>query len=428
MTTPMRQGRDLPPILSDLAMAPYPDYVDSVLGRTSRMRQRPAWTFPGRWLPMDITTRATPVARLPWRQLGILALIALLLALALAAYVGTQRRVPAPFGPARNGLIPYVSGGDIYVGDPVTGRTRLLVTSPPGAGASSPGFSPDGTRLAFVRDVPVSPATDPLPVDLYVTREDGTAVTKITSAPITKLVWATWTPDGRHLAIIHPIDGVNQLELLDVEARLPPQRLTAAVNADQIAYRPPDGREMVFRAVVGGKYGLFAMAADGTNLRTLVKPTNTADLDQDLNAINYSTDGRRIFYERWFPDSIQLWVMNADGTGAHEFISKPGPGWDGLDAPSPDGRWVAFWSVPEDGSNAEQRISVARSDGIGPVIQTGPGLNGNARWVWSPDSTRILMIPDVGSTSALLLDPAGGPWTSVPWQSDLDLDWQRLAP
>ena len=118
MTTPMRHERDLSPILGDLAMAPYPDYVDDVLGRTGRMRQRPAWTFPGRWLPMDLTTRTISAPGRPWRQLGILALIALLLAVTLAVYVGTQRHVPAPFGPARNGLIPYVSGGDIYVGDP----------------------------------------------------------------------------------------------------------------------------------------------------------------------------------------------------------------------------------------------------------------------------------------------------------------------
>ncbi len=34
---------------------------------------------------------------------------------------------------------------------------------------------------------------------------------------------------------------------------------------------------------------------------------------------------------------------------------------------------------------------------------------------------------DSGSKSAYLLDPDGGPFTTVPWQSDADLDWQRLA-
>jgi hypothetical protein len=26
-----------------------------------------------------------------------------------------------------------------------------------------------------------------------------------------------------------------------------------------------------------------------------------------------------------------------------------------------------------------------------------------------------------------MLDPSGGPWTNVPWESIGDIDWQRLA-
>ena len=59
----------------------------------------------------------------PWRALGVLALIAILMAAAIALYAGSQRHVPPPFGPAVNGLIPYVANGDIFVGDPVTGTT-----------------------------------------------------------------------------------------------------------------------------------------------------------------------------------------------------------------------------------------------------------------------------------------------------------------
>jgi len=426
MTNELRFERQLPAILEDLYLGPSPDYRDEILAAAVRTRQRPAWTFPGRWLPMDITTRTIPVTRLPWRQLGILALIALLLAVALAVAVGSQRRVPPPFGPARNGLIPFVAAGDLYVGDLATGTTRVLLSS--SANEAAPGFSPDGTRLAFFRDVPGPPAAATSPIDIYVMREDGTDVTRITSSPLAKVVWATWTPDGRNLAVIHPVDGVNRLELLDADGTRPPRRLDAAINADSIAFRPPDGREILFRALVGGQYGLFVMEADGSNVRTLVQTTSTADLGQDLNAATYSADGYRIFYQRWFPDSIQLWVMNTDGTDPHEFVSEPGPGWDGLADPSPDGRWVAYWHVIEDG-RATQQVSVVRADGTGPIIPTGPELTGTAHWVWSPDSTKILMMPDGGtSATALLLDPTGGPWTTVPWSSDADLDWQRLAP
>lgn len=375
---------------------------------------------------MDITTRAIPMTRLPWRQVGVLALIALLLAVAIAVAVGSQRRVPPPFGPARNGLIPYVSNGDLYLGDPVTGASRVVVASP--ADETAPGFSADGTRLGFFRTVPGPPAVTALPIDIYVARDDGSDVTRITSSPLASVVAAAWTPDGRHMAVIHPVDGANRFDLLDVEGKLPAQRLDAAINADSIAFRPPDGRQILYRALVGGRYGLFAMDADGTNVRTLVPPTNMIDLSQDLNSATYSADGSRIFYQRWTPDSIQLWVMGADGTNPHEFVPQPGPGWDGVPTPSPDGRWIAFWHVIEDG-RATQRVSVVRADGTGPIIPTGPDIAGTAHWVWSPDSTRILMMPDDASgSSAYLLDPGGGPYTTVAWHSDTDLDWQRQAP
>jgi hypothetical protein len=35
---------------------------------------------------------------------------------------------------------------------------------------------------------------------------------------------------------------------------------------------------------------------------------------------------------------------------------------------------------------------------------------------------------DSSNSKAYLLDPAGGDWTTVPWTSDSDLDWQRVAP
>jgi hypothetical protein len=39
-----------------------------------------------------------------------------------------------------------------------------------------------------------------------------------------------------------------------------------------------------------------------------------------------------------------------------------------------------------------------------------------------------MYLDDGSSTTAYLLDPNGGPGTTVPWQQDGDLDWQRVAP
>jgi hypothetical protein len=128
MTIEQRFERDLPLILDDIAAGAYPDYIDDVLSTTARGRQRPGWTFPERWLPVDLVTTRVPTTRMPWRQLGVLALLALLIAAAIGLYAGaTQVRVPAPFGPAGNGLIAYAAGGDIFTADPVTGDSRAIV-------------------------------------------------------------------------------------------------------------------------------------------------------------------------------------------------------------------------------------------------------------------------------------------------------------
>ena len=425
MTTPTRIERTLPAILDDLSAGPEPEYLDDVFARTAPMRQRPGWTFPERWFPMaDITRSPAFAPALPWRLLAIAFVVLALVAGALL-YAGSRRQVPAPFGPARNGLIPYVSAGDIYVGDPTTGKTRLLVGG--SEDDAAPGFSPDGTRLAFIRDVGRAAGGATVPVHLFVVRDDGTGLTRVTTTPIQTLVWANWTPDGRQLAVVQPFDGVNQLDLFDTDAPKAPHRIAAAAGIDSMAFRPPDGGQIVFRALVDGRYGLYTMNTDGTNPRTLVEPTNTADIDRDLSDATYSPDGSRIFFQRWFPDSLQLWVMNADGTDQHRFVGEAGATWDGLADPSPDGRWIAFWHNFD--NRATQRLSVVRADGTGPIIQTGPELTGNAHWTWAPDSSKILMIPDDGGPrSAYLLDPTGGAGTKVPWTSDVDLDWQRLAP
>lgn len=420
MTTPTRLERNLTGILDDLSAGPTPDYLDDLFVRTGRMRQRPAWTFPERWLPMTDITRSRAFAFAPpLRSIALALVVIALLAVAALAYVGSQRRVPAPFGPAANGLIVYHNGGDIYTGDPVTGEERLVVGGKDFD--AEPGFSPDGTLIAFVRTA----GTD---VDLYTVRPDGTDLKRVTTAPIAAMSAARWTPDSKGLAVIHEVDGHNRLDVLDFSGGSP-RPLAGDMDIESFSYRPPNAQEIVFRAVVDGKFGLFVMNADGTNVRTLIEPTIDAEVDQNLNAATYSADGSQIFYQRWFPESIQLWVMNANGTDQHRFDTQVAPAWSGLPAVSPDGRWVAYWHVFQDG-RATQRVSVVRADGTGPMIQTGPELYGGAAWAWAPDSSKILMVPndDVDSPRHYLLDPAGGPWTTTAWQAPANPEWQRLAP
>ena len=96
MTSTPRFEHDLPALLDDLYLAGTPDYRDDLVQRVMATRQRPAWTFPERWFPMDVATQAVPTARFPWRQAAVLAMLLLLLAVAVIGIVGAQRRLPEP--------------------------------------------------------------------------------------------------------------------------------------------------------------------------------------------------------------------------------------------------------------------------------------------------------------------------------------------
>jgi Tol biopolymer transport system component len=428
MTASDRLERTLPGILDDLSAGPAPDFLDDVFAQTARMRQRPGWTFPERWLPMaDIARTRAYAPAPPWRLIAV-ALLLIALVVAALFVAGSQRRAAPPFGPARNGEIVYDLAGDLYVANPETGETRLLVGGP--EIDSSPGYSPDGTRVAFLRDVEGRPDF----VDYVVVNADGSDLRTVTKSPKPREAWANWMPDGRRLAIVNAGSGPGRLELLDVDNNTSVHLAPDLDVGASVAFRPPDGEELAVRATVDGKYGVYAVQADGSGYRPILEPD--VPLDMDFHALNmaYSPDGERLFYQSYSRSwdgqtdgCCQLWVVNADGTNPQRFESVGEAAWTGLPTVSPDGRWVSYWSVL--GNSGNLQIRVAPADGSGASIATGPTMSEFYPWIWSPDSSKILMfLEDGSSTSAYLIDPEGGPYEQVPWKSGSGIDWQRLAP
>ena len=272
-----RFDRALPGLFVELASASTPDYLEAAIERASSRPQRPAWTYLGRWLPVDITTQAAPAARMPWRQLSILALIGLLVAVAAVAYVGTRRGPsPAPpFGLAANGVIAMERGGDIVAVDQTTGTATQVITGPEVDGA--PVFFRDGTRIAFERNV-----DDPVGGRLImVANADGSGITKATQEPLVGLQWWTLSPDGRDLLVTTNAVGVSKLTVLAVDGSREPTPIDISLpsTSDELepaSYRPPDGREILVVARPAGSStrGIYAVdAATGTQVRTIVEPS-----------------------------------------------------------------------------------------------------------------------------------------------------------
>ena len=440
MTTQPRFERQLPSTLEDLYLGPSPDYRDDVLAAATAKRQRPAWTFPGRWLPVaDITDHRAFVPRLPWRTIAAaLALIALLLA-AAAVYVGTrQTRVPAPFGPARNGQIVFAGGGDIYTGDPVAGTSRAIVTGPEMDG--NPLFSRDGTRVAFMRQVgdPSTPA-----FDLVVAGSDGGGQ-KIVATNLDTDNPYEWAPDGSYLVFT---DAEFRLYRIDATGSTPPKLLVEHAYVQPGEFRPPDGRQILYEPQADGATGpqaghsLWVMNSDGSGAKSLVEIPAAQARDGDFGSVRYSPDGTKIAFIQapaGDTDQLRIFVMNADGTGIRPLTTEAGS-WVETDlAWSPDSKRIAFdrWHLSDSKEWQIQPIGLALVDG-GAVTPLGPTPVGDGSWFdFSPDGRTLISIPatilsqsyPTTLVTPTAIDIATGQVRTLDWQIGSMLTWQRLAP
>jgi len=188
---------ELPEILTDIASPRVPDYVDDLLAQTAATPQRPRWTFIERWLPMGaIARRPLFFPTVPWRTIVTVALLIALLAVALIV-VGSQNRVPPPFGPARNGALAF-GDGDVYLRDSVTGESRLVVGGATHDFAAT--FTRDGKRLLFLRLTDGSSGSSDERITLMAANPDGSNAVAV-SEPLVAPDWWDITPDDSAVVV-----------------------------------------------------------------------------------------------------------------------------------------------------------------------------------------------------------------------------------
>jgi Tol biopolymer transport system component len=415
--------------IDEIAAARPLDYLDDILRQTARTSQRPRWTFPERWIPMDSAlSRPSFGRRLPLRPLIILALLAALAASALALYVGTQKRLPPPLGPAVNGQIVFGQDGDLYAADTLSGTPRLLLS---GEGEQSgPGLSPDGQLIAYdnvikganrvsvaeidgsnprvILEHPFSGGTaqwsydsrsmvlttEALGHELWIAPADGSGAREV-SLPGLDPYEATWDPTRPGVLLVRFEDTkTKDVDLYYVDVNAAPRILSKLDLIGQNLYGPswefsglafsPDGATIAFNSVeaeaTGEHFWAHLINRDGTNDRVARLPSTVQPL--------YS----------------QAWSVY-----------------------SPDGTWIAmesWWSLP--GGRQVNQIALVPSDGSGPARPIGPVITGSSLLKsWSPDGTKVLMCA-VDLSEIYAIDPLTGASERLPW-SDCP-NWQRLAP
>lgn len=277
------------------------------------------------------------------------------------------------------------------------------------ADGDSPSWSPDGNKIAFLREQ-----------DLYIMNSDGTNQHKLTSgvrgAP-------EWSPDGSYMAFKGYVttydifrinsDGSNKINL---------------TNNYTSPYDPvwsADGSKIAFAGSPDGFHSyLYKMNSDGTSKQNLTSS------NQDLYpgfVHSWTSDGNKILFSGGFDSARDLYFIDSDGTDLLELqidslyeadavissndlkiyfagssgnywciysINSTGTGVINLTGRiginhhpvlSPDGSLIVFNSY----RNGEDALYIMSSDGTGQQRLTGPGISLSG-FEWSHDGSKIV--------------------------------------
>jgi Tol biopolymer transport system component len=165
-----------------------------------------------------------------------------------------------------------------------TGRRRLVRGA--GADRSSPAWSPDGTKLAYVQS----------PAEIHVIDADGSGDRRLTSG-----VDPVWSPDGKSIAFARSVSG-NDTDLYraDVDGSMLTQ-LTSGPQWDRAPDWSPDGSKIVFQRGRESVESIYVMGADGSVLRRLGCGL--------CNHPAWSPAGDNIAYDQ----GADIWVRTARG-------------------------------------------------------------------------------------------------------------------
>jgi len=265
--------------------------------------------------------------------------------------------------------------GDLWIVDPDTGVQRKL-TAYEGSEAS-PRWSPDGTRIAYVRE-----AADDGGSEIFVHWLDGARSARVTRVPESP-GHLRWSPDGAQLAF----------------------QMTVKAEAPKIADRPaaPEGAEWaepprvtdrLYHEADGSGYiepgfkHVFVVPADGGTARQV-----TSD-DFDHEEPEWHADGKSLYvsgnrrddFEYDFRNS-ELYRVDLASGDIEAFTDVDGP--DSAPAPSPDGRHLA-WLGYTDKRQAYQLTRLRLSTDGGDARDLLDGLDRSIDAIaWAHDSSGL---------------------------------------
>jgi Tol biopolymer transport system component len=256
----------------------------------------------------------------------------------------------------RSSRLAEVAGSLGRIGLAVSGRRFTVVTNSFRCCSSTPAWSHDGTRLAWI-----------YAGDLWTIRADGTGDRQLAAG-------VGWSPDDARRPSWSPDDARLVFDRADAHGRRRVYRVDATgggLRRLAVGAAPawsPDGTKIAF---MRGR-ALFSINPGGTGARRL-----TATARATAGPLSWSPDSTRIAVSR----GGDIYSVRADGSGETRLTSTGRP--ETQPAWSPDGAQIAY----VDGS----MIAVVNADGTGATRLTRASESDRSP-AWSPDSTRIAFV------------------------------------
>jgi TolB protein len=259
----------------------------------------------------------------------------------------------------------------------LTGRNQVNLTNDGSEDNQEPAWSPDGTQIAWRRDM-----------NIWMMNADGSNKRQLTSGLGART--PKWSSDGQWICFIAWPPGETQYVDVYIVAASggTPINVTHSPRNDLQASWSTDSREIVFEtdrhSVFTGTHVITANWEIYTvNISTSIQTRLTDDPDQD-HAAAWSPDGAQI---AWLSDrgnaqyDYGIWVMAADGSLAHRLT--PPLHLSGSIAWSPDSRRLSVASnIYLNGDIYVIDVASGQFEQI-----TTPALQGVAP-VWRPDTWR----------------------------------------
>jgi WD40 repeat protein len=249
---------------------------------------------------------------------------------------GATEEVVLQFTCTRAMQLAYVSADE--------GRDAIYVMSANGTGLArlsadnvaegDPSWSPDGSKIAFwsLRDGNS---------EIYVMSASGSDAVRLTTATASDYD-PVWSPDGSRIAFVSDRDGQSEIYVMHADG----SGLVRLTNNDDHDADPswsPDGRKIAFSSNRDGNSEIYTMNADGSGVVRLTKNDSydgEPDWSPDGAKIAFTSEGSCDYDYYYYYDCFRnIYVMNADGTGATQLVSDS---YDASPTWSPDGRWIAF--------------------------------------------------------------------------------------